>query len=67
MKKLYSYLPYCGGSLGGLMGMYVFHHKTKKLKFKIGFPLILILQIGLILYLITNNMLQYTDFFKIVE
>ncbi|MGN0026758.1 MAG: DUF1294 domain-containing protein [Clostridium sp.] len=34
-----------GGSLGTLIGMYTFHHKTKHLKFTIGIPLILILQI----------------------
>ena len=34
-----------GGGVGTITGMYVFHHKTKKLKFKIGMPLILILEI----------------------
>ncbi len=40
-----------GGSIGGNIGMYAFHHKTKKWYFKIGFPLILVLQIVLIVYL----------------
>lgn len=39
-----------GGGIGGIAGMYVFHHKTKKLKFTIGFPTILILEIVLIIY-----------------
>ena len=39
-----------GGSIGGIAGMYVFHHKTQKLKFIIGFPTILITQIVLIIY-----------------
>jgi uncharacterized membrane protein YsdA (DUF1294 family) len=39
-----------GGSIGVLAGMYVFRHKTKHLSFKIGIPLILILQIVLICY-----------------
>ena len=39
-----------GGSIGGITGMYTFHHKTKKLKFSIGFPVILALQIFLIIY-----------------
>lgn len=43
-----------GGSIGGIAGMYVFHHKTKKLNFVIGFPTILILQIILIVYLIVK-------------
>jgi len=40
-----------GGALGGLLGMYVFHHKTRHPKFKWGFPLIILLQVGLIYYL----------------
>ena len=42
-----------GGSFGGICGMLVFRHKTKHLSFKIGFPVILIVElvlIGLILY-----------------
>lgn len=39
-----------GGGIGGIAGMYVFHHKTKKLKFTIGFPTILISEIVLIVY-----------------
>ena len=37
-----------GGSIGGIAGMYVFHHKTKKLIFVLGFPLILVLEIILL-------------------
>ena len=33
-----------GGSIGSLIGMYTFRHKTKHLKFTIGIPVILILQ-----------------------
>ena len=36
-----------GGSLGAWMGMYVFHHKTKKAKFDLGIPLILFIQCAL--------------------
>lgn len=43
-------LALCGGSIGILSGMYCFHHKTLKPKFKFGIPLILVLQ--LIVYLI---------------
>lgn len=39
-----------GGGIGGIIGMYKFRHKTKKLKFTIGFPTIVILQIVLIAY-----------------
>jgi uncharacterized membrane protein YsdA (DUF1294 family) len=37
------------GSIGSILGMYLFHHKTKHLKFTLGMPLILLIQI-LILY-----------------
>lgn len=40
-----------GGSVGGICGMYAFRHKTQKWYFKIGFPLILIIQIGVIIYM----------------
>lgn len=34
-----------GGGIGGIAGMYLFRHKTKKKYFTIGFPLILILEL----------------------
>lgn len=39
------FLVLLGGGIGGIAGMYTFHHKTKKLKFVIGFPTILICEI----------------------
>ena len=33
-----------GGSIGALMGMYLFHHKTQKRKFNLGIPAILLAQ-----------------------
>lgn len=41
-----------GGSVGGLLGMKVFRHKTKHPKFYIGIPAILIIQIGLTIFII---------------
>ena len=40
-----------GGSIGALLGMKIWHHKTMHKKFKYGLPLILIIQIILIDYL----------------
>ena len=37
-------LAVIGGSAGGLLGMLIFRHKTRKPAFRIGFPLILICQ-----------------------
>ena len=34
-----------GGSIGALAGMYTFRHKTKHLKFTLGIPAILIIQL----------------------
>jgi uncharacterized membrane protein YsdA (DUF1294 family) len=44
-------LAVVGGSIGALLGMKVWHHKTMHKKFKYGLPLILVVQIVLI-YLI---------------
>ena len=40
-----------GGSVGCILGMRVFHHKTKHWYFKFGMPAILILQLALCLWL----------------
>lgn len=38
-------LAAAGGSPGALLGMLVFHHKTQKVLFTVGMPLLLALQI----------------------
>lgn len=40
-------IAFCGGSVGALLGMKIFHHKTKHWKFKILVPLFLLLHIGI--------------------
>ena len=40
-----------GGSVGALLGMYTFRHKTRHLKFTLGVPAILIAQIALAVWL----------------
>ena len=40
-----------GGSIGALLGMKIWHHKTMHKKFKFGLPLIFIIQILIIGYL----------------
>ncbi len=45
-----------GGGIGGIAGMYTFRHKTKKARFIIGFPAILIFEILVVVAIfITNN------------
>lgn len=39
-----------GGGIGTIAGMYKFRHKTKKLRFTIGLPFLLILDILLIIW-----------------
>jgi len=43
-----------GGGIGGILGMMVFRHKTKKPKFQIGFPLITIAEIAGLIYFFTK-------------
>ncbi|MCH5287211.1 MAG: DUF1294 domain-containing protein [Christensenellaceae bacterium] len=40
----------CFGALGGTLGMFYFHHKTKHWYFRIGFPALLMAQVVLILW-----------------
>ena len=40
-----------GGGIGTIAGMYKFRHKTKKLKFTVGLPALVILEIILVIYL----------------
>lgn len=40
-----------GGSVGALLGMYTFHHKTRKVKFFVGVPVILAVQVLLAVWL----------------
>lgn len=44
-------LAVVGGSIGELMGMRIWHHKTQHAKFRYGLPLIILAQIALIYYL----------------
>ena len=41
-----------GGSVGSLIGMYTVRHKTKHIKFTLGIPAILIVQIALVWWLL---------------
>ena len=45
------------GALGGTLGMFVFRHKTKHWYFKVFFPLLLILQAGILGYLWSRGIL----------
>lgn len=47
-------LSFIGGSVGALLGMFIFHHKTKKPRFKFGVPAMLIIHL-IILFLILKS------------
>ena len=47
-------LPLLGGSVGALLGMRVFHHKTKHWYFVWGVPAILLAQLALAVWLLTR-------------
>lgn len=43
-----------GGSLGSIIGMYTFHHKTRHRIFTIGMPIILIFQIAIVIAVVMS-------------
>lgn len=45
-------VAFIGGSVGGLMAMYLLHHKTKKDYFTVGIPLIMIMQVVVAFYIL---------------
>ncbi|WP_209122054.1 DUF1294 domain-containing protein [Alkalihalobacillus sp. BA299] len=45
-------IAFIGGSLGVYIGMMQFRHKTKKFKFRIGIPMVIVLQIAILIFLI---------------
>ncbi len=48
-----------GGSIGTIIGMHLFHHKTQHWYFACGLPFILLLQIAFIVF-IANSPLQFS-------
>ncbi len=47
-------LAFLGGSIGCLAGMYVFHHKTRKPRFSVGIPLMMVMQGCFLLFWLTK-------------
>ena len=54
-EKMLFLLPLLGGSIGALLGMRVFHHKTKHWYFVWGIPAILLVQLALAAYLLLRR------------
>ena len=55
-----------GGSLGSYLGMYCFHHKTKHVKFYIGMPLILFIQILIYCFYFYTELFKSFNFYSIL-
>ena len=47
-------LAAAGGSVGALLGMQIFRHKTKHVKFTVGVPAILIVQVAIAIWWLTD-------------
>jgi uncharacterized membrane protein YsdA (DUF1294 family) len=45
---------FIGGSIGSYLGMKQFHHKTKHTSFKMGVPLVIVLQAALFIFLLVS-------------
>lgn len=43
-----------GGSISMLTTMYIVHHKTKKMKFMIGIPAIILAQLSVVIFVLVN-------------
>ncbi len=56
-EKVLLSLAFVGGSIGALIGMILFHHKTKKASFQVWFWILIIAQIGIV-YLIYRYILR---------
>ena len=54
-ERLLFYLAIAGGSVGICAGMYLFRHKTRHLTFKLGIPILIIVQAMLICWLAMNT------------
>lgn len=50
-EKILITLAILGGSIGAWIGIKIWHHKTKHQKFKLGIPIIIVIQICLLIYL----------------
>ena len=54
LEKTLILIALLGGSIGCLVGMYTFRHKTQKIRFILGFPTILISETIIIIYFLVK-------------
>lgn len=51
-ESMLFFVAIIGGALAMFFAMHLFHHKTKKVLFSIGFPVLAIIQITIFLYFV---------------
>ena len=49
-EKILFFIAIIGGSIGSIIGMYQFRHKTKHRQFTTGLPFIIFIQIMILIY-----------------
>lgn len=49
-------MAFIGGSIGALIAMYVFHHKTKQDYFSVGVPLIMLMQAVVVFFMMNGKL-----------
>lgn len=54
-ERTFFLIAVLGGSLGGILGMHLFHHKTKHWYFRYGLPAILAAQVVLALWILFSG------------
>lgn len=57
-EKTLFLLAVCFGAIGATLGMFLFHHKTRKFHFRLGFPALAIVQVVALYFLFTTNWKQ---------
>lgn len=53
-ERTFFLLSILGGAVGTYIGMKMFRHKTKRASFTIGIPILILLNLGLLIYAIYN-------------
>ncbi len=53
-EKIMLIVAIIGGALGVFLGMLLFHHKTKKVKFTLGIPTLILTNLIIVYFIITQ-------------
>ena len=56
-EKTFFLLSFLGGAAGALSGMFLFRHKTRHLSFRIVLPLCLVINVAVVCWLVTGELI----------